>query len=94
MLPPIDSPTKHDRVERELVNDRRNIGNERRSREIVRVLLATAVPSLVQRESAKLISQAGCCLRPLTGVTREAVKEQDRRPLSANSRQARRVPSR
>ena len=87
-------PHEHDGVERELVNDRRDIGNERRSREIVRVLLAAAVPPLVQRENAKVLSQAGCCLRPLTGVAREAVEEQDRRPMSPKSRQARRVPSR
>ena len=47
------------------------------------LLVGAAPPPLVQRENAKVLSQAGCCLRPLTGVAREAVEEQDRRPMSA-----------
>jgi hypothetical protein len=76
-------PDKRDRSERELVNDRRDVINERDSREIVRPLLAAAVPSLIESQDTKLTSQLGCRLSPLPAVASETVQKQDRRTPAA-----------
>ena len=55
----------------------------RGKRHITRVVLAMPVAACVEGHDAMMLAQPACGLRPFSRVTREAVKQQARRPLPA-----------